>query len=357
MGCAMCSTRARDGKARMTDLLNIDNLHLEFHTYDGVVKVLAGVNLKMRRGDVLGLVGETGCGKSMTALSVPRLIPMPPGRITAGRVTFNGEDILSKSESEMEAFRARHVGMIFQDPVTNLNPLFTIREQLVDAVLYQQAQGKKVPGRWRGFTPSVRQMRKEAHERAVELMRLTGIPDGDKRIYDYPHQFSGGMRQRVLIAMALAGDPDLLIADEPTTALDVTIQAQILRLIRSLVAQLGLTVLLITHNLGVVARSCERVAVMYAGRVVEESPVRELFHNPKHPYTRGLIAAVPQKDINRGGLEGIPGIIPNLINPPSGCRFNPRCEHAMDICRGSVPPAIEVGAGHTASCFLYGEDA
>ena len=211
----------------MSDLLNIEDLHLEFDTYDGVVKVLAGVDLQMRRGDVLGLVGETGCGKSMTALSVPRLIPMPPGRITAGRVTFDGEDIMSKTESEMEAFRARHVGMIFQDPVTNLNPLFTIREQLVDAVLYQRAGGQKVPGRWRGFLPSARQMRQEAHERAVELMRLTGIPDGDKRIFDYPHQFSGGMRQRVLIAMALAGDPDLLIADEPTTALDVTIQAQI----------------------------------------------------------------------------------------------------------------------------------
>ncbi len=337
----------------MTDLLNIENLHLEFDTYDGLVKVLAGVDLSMRRGDVLGLVGETGCGKSMTALSVPRLIPMPPGRITAGRVQFNGEDILDKSESDMEAFRARHLGMIFQDPVTNLNPLFTIREQLVDAVLYQRAGGKKVPGRWRGFVPSARQLRKDAHERAVELMRLTGIPDGDRRIFDYPHQFSGGMRQRVLIAMALAGDPDLLIADEPTTALDVTIQAQILRLIRSLVSQLGLTVLLITHNLGVVARSCERVAVMYAGRVIEEAPVRELFRNPKHPYTRGLIAAVPQKEVARGGLAGIPGLIPNLIDPPSGCRFHPRCQQAMSICSERVPQPTTVGELHTASCYLY----
>ncbi len=337
----------------MTHLLNIENLHLEFDTYDGLVKVLAGVDLSMRRGDVLGLVGETGCGKSMTALSVPRLIPMPPGRITAGRVQFNGEDILNKSESDMEAFRARHLGMIFQDPVTNLNPLFTIREQLVDAVLYQRAQGKKVPGRWRGFAPSARQLRKDAHERAVELMRLTGIPDGDRRIYDYPHQFSGGMRQRVLIAMALAGDPDLLIADEPTTALDVTIQAQILRLIRSLVSQLGLTVLLITHNLGVVARSCERVAVMYAGRVIEEAPVRELFRNPKHPYTRGLIAAVPQKEVTRGGLEGIPGMIPNLIDPPGGCRFHPRCQHTMAVCRQTVPTPVPVGEQHTTACYLY----
>ena len=341
----------------MADLLNIENLHLEFDTHDGIVKVLAGVDLRMRRGDVLGLVGETGCGKSMTALSVPRLIPMPPGKITAGSVRFDGDDILEKSEREMEAFRARRLGMIFQDPVTNLNPLFTIREQLVDAVLYQRAQGQKVPGRWRGYLPSVRQLRREAHERAVELMRLTGIPDGDKRIHDYPHQFSGGMRQRVLIAMALAGDPDLLIADEPTTALDVTIQAQILRLIRSLVAQLGLTVLLITHNLGVVARSCERVAVMYAGRVIEEAPVRELFRHPKHPYTRGLIAAVPQKDISRGGLEGIPGIIPNLIDPPAGCRFHPRCQHVMAACRVDAPPSLSVGEDHRASCYLYEEEA
>jgi len=259
----------------MSELLSIEGLELEFHTYDGVVKVLAGVNLKMKRGDVLGLVGETGCGKSMTALSVARLIPMPPGKITAGRITFDGEDILSKSESEMEAFRARHLGMIFQDPATNLNPLFTIREQLVDAVLYQQAQGQKVPGRWRGFVPSVRQMRRKAHERAVELMRLTGIPDGDRRIYEYPHQFSGGMRQ---------------------------------------------------------------------------------FKNPKHPYTRGLINAVPRNNTSRSGLVGIPGMIPNLINPPAGCRFHPRCEHVMEVCRQKVPPASRIGVGHTASCFLYEDE-
>ena len=341
----------------MSDLLNIDDLHLEFHTYDGIAKVLVGVNLKMQRGDVLGLVGETGCGKSMTALSVPRLIQMPPGKITAGRVQFDGEDILSKSESEMEAFRAQHLGMIFQDPTTNLNPVFTIREQVVDAVLYQKAHQQKVPGRWRGFLPSARQIRKEAHERAVELMQLTGIPDADKRIHEYPHQFSGGMRQRVLISMALAGDPDLLIADEPTTALDVTIQAQILRLIQSLVKQLGLTVLLITHNLGVVARTCDRVAVMYSGRVIEEAPVHELFKNPKHPYTQGLIEAVPKKQTGRGGLVGIPGIIPDLIDPPQGCRFHPRCEHVMEVCTQLVPNKTHVAEHHTTSCFLYEEEA
>lgn len=334
-------------------LLDIQDLHLEFKTFDGISKVLAGVNLTMQRGDVLGLVGETGCGKSMTALAVPRLIPMPPGKITEGRVLFNGEDLLHKSSSEMQQFRARHLGMIFQDPTTNLNPLFTIREQLVDAVLYQKMDAKHVPGKWKGFLPSARQIRQNAHHRAVELMQLVGIPDGEKRIEEYPHQFSGGMRQRVLIAMALAGEPDLLIADEPTTALDVTIQAQILRLITGLVKQLGLTVLLITHNLGVVANSCQKVAVMYAGRVIEQAPVRELFKNPQHPYTRGLLNAVPTRHTERGSLQGIPGLIPNLNDPPPGCRFHPRCPHVMDVCRHVVPPAT--GESHAVYCHLYPE--
>jgi len=235
-------------------LLEIQDLRVEFKTFDGTAQVLAGVNLTMQRGDVLGLVGETGCGKSMTALAVPRLIPMPPGKITGGRVLFEGDDLLEKTPAEMQRFRAHHLGMIFQDPMTNLNPLFTIREQLIDAILYQRMDAQKVPGRWKGFLPSARQVRKEANRRAIELMQLVGIPDGDRRLSDYPHQFSGGMRQRVLIAMALAGEPDLLIADEPTTALDVTIQAQILRLIKNLVKQLDLSVLIITHNLGVVAQ-------------------------------------------------------------------------------------------------------
>jgi peptide/nickel transport system ATP-binding protein len=338
-------------------LLDIQDLHLEFNTFEGSAKVLAGVNLTMQRGDVLGLVGETGCGKSITALSVTRLIPMPPGKITAGRVLFNGEDVLEKSSSEMEQFRAFHIGMIFQDPTTNLNPLFTIREQLVDAVLYQKQNGKRVPGRWKGFLPSVRQLRFEAEERAIELMHLVGIPDSKRRIHNYPHEFSGGMRQRVLIAMALAGEPDLLIADEPTTALDVTIQAQILRLIRHLVDQLGLTVLLITHNLGVVAKTCEKVAVMYSGRVIEQAPVRELFKNPQHPYTQGLIKAVPSKHITRGKLEGIEGMIPNLVDPPRGCRFNPRCSHVMDTCMENVPAAMPIDSDHTVFCHLYAENS
>ena len=338
-------------------LLDIQDLHLEFDTFDGVAKVLAGVNLTMERGDVLGLVGETGCGKSMTALAIPRLIRMPPGRITRGHVYFDGEDLLQRSDSEMQAFRAHHLGMIFQDPTTNLNPLFTIREQLMDAVLYQQAEVQQAPGRWRGFLPSARQVRRNAHRRALELMGLVGIPDGELRINDYPHQFSGGMRQRVLIAMALAGEPDLLIADEPTTALDVTIQAQILRLIRSLVRQLGLSVLLITHNLGVVANTCDKVAVMYSGRVIEQAPVRELFRRPAHPYTQGLINAVPSGNTDRGALRGIPGLIPDLIDPPQGCRFHPRCAQVLEHCRSQAPGAGHIGAEHLAFCHLYPEDA
>ncbi|MDX2138806.1 MAG: ABC transporter ATP-binding protein [Chloroflexota bacterium] len=336
-------------------LLDIQNLHLEFRTFDGTSKVLAGVDLQMQRGDVVGLVGETGCGKSMTALAIPGLIPMPPGVITEGRVLFDGEDVLAKSPSDLQRFRARRLGMIFQDPTTNLNSLYSIREQLVDAVLYQRMNQQAVPGRWRGWMPSAKQIRYDAFQRAVELMALVGIPDGDKRIDDYPHQFSGGMRQRVLIAMALAGEPDLLIADEPTTALDVTIQAQILRLIDSLVKRLGLSVLLITHNLGVVVQTCQKVAVMYAGRVIETAPVGELFRNPKHPYTQGLLKAVPTAHTPRGALEGIRGTIPNLTQPPEGCRFHPRCPHVMDVCRGIVPSGYHVGADHKAYCHLYEE--
>ena len=336
-------------------LLEIRDLHLEFNTFEGTAKVLAGVDLRIERGDLLALVGETGCGKSLTALSVPRLIPVPPGRITRGQVLFGGEDLLRKSAGAMRRFRARHLGMIFQDPATNLNPLFTIREQVVDAVLYQRNAAGTVPARWRGFLPSARRLRREAHARAVELMRLVGIADGEKRLQEYPHQFSGGMRQRVLIAMALAGTPDLLIADEPTTALDVTIQAQILRLIIDLVQKLDLSVLLITHDLGVVARTCEKAAVMYAGRVVEQGPVRELFANPEHPYTRGLMHALPTRQTRRGELQGIPGSIPTLTDPPAGCRFHPRCPAAMEICRTAVPPPSETSAGHTTSCHLYAD--
>ena len=334
-------------------LLDIQNLHVEFRTFDGISKVLSGVNLKLARGDVMALVGETGCGKSMTALSLARLIPKQTGRITEGKILFDGEDILKKDQSELRRFRARHLGMIFQDPTTNLNPLFTIREQLVDAVLYQCDESSEVPRPWGRILPSNRQLRRDAYTRAIELMQLVGIPDGNRRIEEYPHQFSGGMRQRVLIAMALAGKPDLLIADEPTTALDVTIQAQILGLISNLVNRLELTVLLITHNLGVVAKTCDKAAVMYAGRVVEQGSVKDLFRNPKHPYTRGLIQAVPTRQTVRGSLVGIPGLIPNLNNPPKGCRFHPRCAQAKAVCSQDVPSIVNIEKIHSVSCHLY----
>ena len=243
--------------------------------------------------------------------------------------------------------------MIFQDPTTNLNPLFTIGEQLVDAILHRQSEDGDVPGRWKSFLPSARQLRREAHATAVELMRLVGIPDGARRLENYPHEFSGGMRQRVLIAIALSGKPELLIADEPTTALDVTIQAQILRLINDLVEQFGLSVLLITHNLGVVAKSCEKVAVMYSGQVVEQAGVRDLFGDPRHPYTQGLLRAIPTRKARHGRIAGIPGSIPSLINPPGGCRFHPRCPRAMDICRRKAPVRTLVAPGHSVRCHLH----
>ncbi|MCY4009604.1 MAG: ABC transporter ATP-binding protein [Anaerolineaceae bacterium] len=336
-------------------LLEIRDLHLEFHTFEGVAKVLAGVNLQLRRGEFLGLVGETGCGKSMTALAIPRLIPIPPGRITRGEVIFEGKDLLQLNDKGIESFRARELGYVFQDPVTNLNPMFSIREQLIDAVVYQsETNGRKPAGR-RRRPASSRQKRRDAFQRSIELLHMVGIPDADRRIHDYPHQFSGGMRQRVLIAMALAGEPKLLIADEPTTALDVTIQAQILRLIQELGRKMGLSVLLITHNLGVVAKICDRVAVMYSGRVIETAPVRDLFNQPLHPYTQGLLKALPHAQSERGGLEGIPGHIPDLISPPAGCRFHPRCAHAMDHCREVVPPVSRKTAEHHVFCHLFDE--
>lgn len=338
-------------------LLEIRDLHLEFHTFEGVAKVLAGVNLQLRRGEFLGLVGETGCGKSMTALAIPRLIPIPPGKITRGEVIFEGKDLLQLSEKGIESFRATELGYVFQDPVTNLNPMFSIREQLIDAVFYQsETNGDKPSGR-RSIHPSTRQKRRDAFQRSIELLHLVGIPNADRRIHDYPHQFSGGMRQRVLIAMALAGEPKLLIADEPTTALDVTIQAQILRLIQELGRKMGLSVLLITHNLGVVAKTCDRVAVMYSGRVIETAPVRDLFNQPLHPYTQGLLKALPQTQTERGGLEGIPGHIPDLITPPSGCRFHPRCTHVMNVCREVVPPASQQTDEHHVFCHLFEDTA
>jgi oligopeptide/dipeptide ABC transporter ATP-binding protein len=339
-------------------LVEIKDLRLNFRTFDGISKVLNRVNLKIWRGDILGLVGETGCGKTMTALSIARLIPCPPGEIVGGEVFFEGEDVLHKTDEEMRLLRAQKLAMIFQDPTTSLNPVFTIGDQMIDIIGSRTDTSKasrlSILGGLGNLMPAIRGLRRGARERALQMLERVGIGDASERIDDYPHQFSGGMRQRVLIATALSGTPSLLIADEPTTALDVSIQAQILRLIEELVEELNLSVLLITHNLGVVARTCQRVAVMYAGVVVESGSAIDVFKNPKHPYTVGLMRAIPTFDTKRGEIKGIPGSVPNLLNPPPGCRFHPRCEHAMPRCAEEPPPVPrEIRPAHEVSCFLY----
>jgi peptide/nickel transport system ATP-binding protein len=340
-------------------LVEIKDLRLNFRTFDGVSKVLNGVNLKMWRGDIMGLVGETGCGKTMTALSIARLVPCPPGEITGGEVLFEGEDVLQKSDEEMRLIRAQKLAMIFQDPTTSLNPVFSVGDQMIDIIGSRRDTSKasrlSMLGGLGNLVPGVRVLRRGARDRALEMLSRVGIADAPRRIHDYPHQFSGGMRQRVLIATALSGTPTLLIADEPTTALDVSIQAQILRLIEELVQELDLSVLLITHNLGVVAKMCQKVAVMYAGVVVEYGSALDIFKDPKHPYTVGLMRAIPTYGTKKGEIQGIPGSVPNLLDPPPGCRFHPRCERAMPRCAEEPPPPpVQIAEGHEVSCFLYG---
>ena len=321
-------------------LLDIDDLHLEMRSFEGAAHILNGVSLRIERGEIWGLVGETGCGKSLTGLSVARLVATPPARYLRGSIRFDGQDVLALSERAMRGLRGRRIGMIFQDPTTNLNPVFTIGTQMIDVALAAGMPGVGRAARLRA-----------ARARAIALLDRVGIVDAAARIDDYPHQFSGGMRQRVLIAMALIGRPDLLIADEPTTALDVSVQAQILRLLHGLVHDDGLTLLLITHNLGVVAQLCSHVAVMYAGNVVEQGPVRAVFHGPRHPYTRALMAAVPGVGGGRGKLAALPGMVANLITPPPGCRFAPRCSLAMPACTQALPAPVDLGGGHVASCL------
>jgi oligopeptide/dipeptide ABC transporter ATP-binding protein len=345
-------------------LVEARDLYAEFVTLDGVAKVLNGVNLAVYKGDLLGLVGETGCGKSVTAMTIPRLVPEPPARYPRGEVWFRCENVLDKRGPELRELRARHIGVILQDPMTGLNPVFTIEQQMVDAILSRRGELDARP--FAGWLPSNRQRRKQAYERALQLLRRVGIPEPEQRIRAYPHEYSGGMRQRVLIAMAVAGRPDLLIADEPTTAVDVSVQAQILRLIVGLVREIDLTVLLITHNLGVVAQLCNRIAVMYAGNVVEVGPTRQILLSPRHPYTQGLLRAIPTESVARGELAGIAGSVPSLLDPPPGCRFHPRCPVAQDRCSAALPPMVEVtpsvgqagarsapSSSHTVACILY----
>lgn len=323
-------------------LLELDELSLEINTFDGTVKVLDGVSFTLRTGETLGLVGETGCGKSVTAKMIMGLLPMPPARITGGDLRFEGRSLMGLSAKSWRLMRGSEMAMVFQDPMTFLNPLFTVGRQMEDAILAQNLARQ----------PDRRLNRRGARARAIEMLDKVRLPDPARAFAAYPHALSGGQRQRVLVAVALAGSPKLLIADEPTTALDVTIQAQILALMEELVTEMGLSVLLISHDLGVVARVCRRVAVMYAGRIVEEGPLRPLLEDPVHPYTKGLIGAIPRLDRPSAHLARIPGSIPDLIDPPTGCRFHPRCAMAIDACRLNRPAERDLGAGRRAACHL-----
>ena len=321
-------------------LLEVDDLATHFFTRDGIVRAVDGVSFTVRRGEVLAIVGESGCGKSVTSLSIMRLIASPPGRIVRGRVLFEGRDLLQLSEPEMRGIRGDAISMIFQEPMTSLNPVLTIGHQIAEALVLHRSAS-----------------RQQAAQRAIELLKLVRIPEAERRATQYPHQLSGGMRQRVMIAMALACAPRLLIADEPTTALDVTIQAQILDLMRELQRKTGTAIVLITHDLGVVAEMAERVVVMYAGRKVEEAPVNALFARPLHPYTRGLLDSIPMLGAGRGETRGrarlaeIAGTVPSLLEPIVGCAFAPRCRYATARCRTDAPPLEEKAAAHWAACW------
>jgi oligopeptide/dipeptide ABC transporter ATP-binding protein len=319
-------------------LLDVVNLRTIFHTYDGEVRAADGIDLTVHKGEIVGIVGESGCGKSVMSLSLMRLIPTPPGEVRADRMELNGVDLLKLSETQMCKIRGNEISMIFQEPMSSLNPVFTVGEQIVEALQMHQQLDKV-----------------QAREKAIEMLDLVHIPSPATRVNDYPHQMSGGMRQRVMIAMALACRPALLIADEPTTALDVTIQAQILALLCHLQQELGMAIMLITHDLGVVAELATRVVVMYAGVVVENADVYNLFANPLHPYTKGLLASLPRLDVEAGRLHVIPGSVPSLLNLPRGCRFTPRCPHVMAVCRQKEPPLIPHN-GAEVRCWLYASE-
>ena len=315
-------------------LLEVKGLRTEFHTQDGVVKAVDGVSFHIDEGETLGIVGESGCGKSVSLLSVMRLIPMPPGKIAAGEVLFEGVDLLKLSDDDMRKVRGNKIAMVFQDPMTFLNPVLTIGRQIMEALQLHIGMTKK-----------------QARERTAELLAMVGIPEAADRLDDYPHQFSGGMRQRVMIAMALACNPQILIADEPTTALDVTIQAQIIELVKRLRVELGMSVIWITHDLGVVAGMAQRMLVMYAGFIIEEAPVKLLYANPSHPYTLGLLNSLPRLDEGeRRRLTDIPGLPPVLLEQPRACPFSPRCPYVFDRCQEN-PPLFEIEVNHRSACW------
>jgi peptide/nickel transport system ATP-binding protein/oligopeptide transport system ATP-binding protein len=317
-------------------LVEVKNLKTYFYTEEGVVKAVDGVDYEIYPGETLGIVGESGCGKSVTSLSIMRLVESPPGRIEAGEINFLGKDLTKLSQKEMRKIRGNDISMIFQEPMTSLNPVYTVGDQIIEAIMLHK--GVK---------------RKEARKQAIEMLQKVGIPLPEQRVDEYPHQLSGGMRQRVMIAMALSCDPKLLIADEPTTALDVTIQAQILELMNDLKASYGMSIMMITHDLGVIAEVSDRVAVMYAGKVVEYTDVDTLFEDPKHPYTWGLMNSIPKLDKDVDRLEAIPGSVPSPLNFPEGCKFNTRCPLAEGKCFTDEPPLEEAAEGHKVRCWRY----
>ena len=319
----------------MADVLKIDNLHVSFDTYAGEVHAVRGVSLHVGEGEVLAIVGESGCGKSVTAQTIMKLNPMPPARIKEGSIDLCGEDIVAANEKKMQDIRGRLVSMIFQDPMTCLNPTMKVGKQLTEAICQHRKLSKD-----------------EAKKEAVRLLEMVQIPNAAERAEQYPHEFSGGMRQRAMIAMAMSCEPKLLIADEPTTALDVTIQAQIMQLMAKVREETGTAIILITHDLGVVANLADRVAVMYAGKIVETGTAEDIFYRPKHPYTQALLKSLPTVETSREEkLVSIAGTPPDLFMPPKGCEFASRCEHCMKVCKKHVPPTYEVGAGHKAACW------
>jgi len=319
-------------------LLELRGLKTHFATDEGWIHAVDGVDLSVGRGETLGVVGESGCGKTVTALTTVKLIAMPPGKIVAGEVLWQGRDLVPLGAEEMRKIRAKEIAVIFQEPMTSLNPVYTVGEQIAEVLRLHEGLGRRA-----------------AMDRTAEMLNLVNISNPQRRVRDYPHQFSGGMRQRVMIAMALSCNPKLLIADEPTTALDVTIQAQILELLNELKSKFGMAVMLITHAMGVIAETAQRVVVMYAGKVVEEAPVRELFANPRHPYTQGLIRSIPRIDTaatQKTRLEAIKGVVPSLLNPAPGCRFAPRCRLAAPECTRETPPLREIVPGHKVACVM-----
>lgn len=320
-------------------ILEIKGLKTHFITKRGTSKAVDGIDFTLKKGETLGIVGESGCGKSMTSLSILRLIPSPPGKIAGGQILFKGRDLLMLPEDEMRKIRGNEISMIFQEPMTSLNPVITVGEQIAEALRLHQKLGKK-----------------EAWNRAIEMLKLVGIPSPEKRAKQEPFQLSGGMRQRVMIAMALACTPEVLIADEPTTALDVTIQAQILDLIKDLQTKLGMGVIMITHDLGVVSETCDSVAVMYAGNIVEQAPTERLFSNPKHPYTKGLLNSLPKIHEDQEELQTIEGSVPSPYNMPSGCRFVSRCPFQQPLCHKQQPELIEEIDGVKVRCWMYSEN-